>query len=93
MDICSGGEIFFHLQRKKRFSEDCVKFYAAQLFLAISFLHANSIIYRDLKPENIMLDKEGNIKLIDFGMVKDKFKTHAPNNTICGTSEYLRKNT
>ena len=89
-ELCNGGELFFHLQRKKRFSENCVKFYGAQLYLALSFLHSNGIIYRDIKPENIMFEKEGNIKLIDMGMVKDKFISHDLKNTVCGTSEYLR---
>jgi hypothetical protein len=91
MDLCNGGEIFFHLHKKKRFSEECVKFYSVQLYLALSFLHSKGIIYRDLKPENIMLDINGIIKLIDMGMVKDKFQEHSKINTVCGTSEYLRK--
>jgi serine/threonine protein kinase len=91
MDLCHGGEIFFHLQRNKRFSEDCVKFFSVQLYSALSFLHSNRIIYRDLKPENIMLDRNGYIKLIDLGMVKDRFQEHNASNTVCGTSQYLRK--
>jgi protein-serine/threonine kinase len=47
MDYCPGGELFFHIQRVERFNEEAVKFYAAQLVLAIAHLHDNDIIYRE----------------------------------------------
>jgi serine/threonine protein kinase len=89
MEFCNGGEIFFHLRNQIRFSEEITKFYAAQIYLAIAHLHSKKILYRDLKPENIMLDKEGNIKIIDFGMVKDNFEETNPESKCCGTLEYL----
>jgi serine/threonine protein kinase len=88
-DYNNGGELFFHLQHKTRFNEDLVRFYGAQLYLALSYLHFNNIIYRDIKPENIILDNMGYIKLIDFGLSKDKFYSDSLTGTICGTSEYL----
>jgi serine/threonine protein kinase len=90
-DYNNGGELFFHLQQKTRFAEDAAKFYAAQLYLALSYLHFNNIIYRDIKPENIILDSMGYIKLIDFGLAKDKFHNDSLTSTLCGTSEYLGK--
>ena len=47
MDYCPGGELFFHIQRVERFNEEAVKFYGAQLVLAIEHLHKNNIIYRE----------------------------------------------
>ena len=47
MDYCPGGELFFHIQRVNRFNEDAVKFYSAQLLLALNHLHENNIIYRE----------------------------------------------
>lgn len=89
-DYCSGGELFFHLKRMRRFTEGMMRFYSAQIALALHHLHERSILYRDLKPENILLDKHGNCKLTDFGLSKiitpdmDYSK-----NTFCGTPEYL----
>lgn len=64
------------------------KFCAAQIVLALSWLHGNNIIYRDLKPENILIDQQGYIKLTDFGFAKPL----APGEisyTMCGTPEYI----
>lgn len=70
LDFFPGGELFFHLVRQRRFPERVVKFYAAEIGLAISYLHENNFVYRDLKPENILLDAEGHIRLTDFGLSK-----------------------
>ena len=53
------------------FTEEDVKFYLAELALALDHLHSVGIIYRDLKPENILLDCDGHIKLTDFGLSKE----------------------
>lgn len=52
----AGGELFYYLRKHIRFSEDVVRFYAAEILLALEYMHLNKIIYRDLKPENILLD-------------------------------------
>jgi serine/threonine protein kinase len=78
MDFCNGGELFYHLRKDVKFSEKRACFYAAELLIAIECLHSNGIIYRysyvlnvrDLKPENVLLDKDGNLKLTDFGLSK-----------------------
>jgi serine/threonine protein kinase len=69
-EYCPGGELYFHLKRKKVFSVNMMQFYAAQIAMALEYLHHKKIIYRDLKPENILLDRDGNCKLTDFGLSK-----------------------
>lgn len=88
-DYMSGGELFWHLQKEGRFSEDRAKFYIAELIIALEHLHDNDIVYRDLKPENILLDANGHIALCDFGLSKANLSDNGTTNTFCGTTEYL----
>jgi serine/threonine protein kinase len=55
LDYVNGGELFFHLKKSGKFSEERVKFYSAEIASALIHLHKNGIIYRDLKPENLLL--------------------------------------
>ena len=70
MDFCQGGELYFHIRKEKKFAEEKARFYAAEIILAIEYLHKKDIIYRDLKPENILITDDGHIKLVDFGLSK-----------------------
>ena len=87
-EFLQGGELFFHLRKNSGYKEKAVKFYMSQVLLALEFMHNNNYIYRDLKPENIMIDREGNIKLTDFGLSKI-MKPNETTYTLCGTAEYL----
>lgn len=86
MDYIEGGELFSLLRKSQRFPNPVAKFYAAEVCLALEYLHANNIIYRDLKPENILLDRNGHIKITDFGFAK-----YVPDvtYTLCGTPDYI----
>ena len=90
-DFISGGELFQHLKAAEFFDEKRACFYAAEILLALEFLHKRRIIYRDLKPENILLDTEGHVKITDFGLAKELRgdRGQARTNTFCGTDEYL----
>ena len=70
LDYEGGGSLFFHLAKKRRFTESEVLFYACEIILALEYLHSKKIMYRDLKPENILLSEDGHIKLTDFGLAK-----------------------
>ncbi len=70
MDFIKGGELFRHLNRMKRFSEEQARFLIAQIALALGHLHKNNILYRDLKPENVLFNEDGYLKLADFGLAK-----------------------
>ncbi|XP_020598665.1 phototropin-1A [Phalaenopsis equestris] len=69
-DYCPGGELFLLLDRQplKVLKEDAVRFYAAEVVIALEYLHCQGIIYRDLKPENILIQKDGHISLTDFDL-------------------------
>lgn len=88
-DFKSGGELFWHLQRETRFTEERSRFYIAELTLALEHLHKHDIVYRDLKPENILLDATGHVALCDFGLSKPDLASNQLTNTFCGTTEYL----
>ena len=61
---------------KKRFTEDRVRIYLAEIILALEDLHKRDIIFRDLKPDNIVLDIEGHALLTDFGLSKEGVLDH-----------------
>nr|AML78887.1 putative LOV domain-containing protein [Strelitzia reginae] len=69
-DYCPGGELFLLLDRQpeKVLKEDAVRFYAAEVVVALEYLHCQGIIYRDLKPENILVQRDGHISLTDFDL-------------------------
>nr|AML78115.1 putative LOV domain-containing protein [Eriospermum lanceifolium] len=69
-DYCPGGELFLLLDRQplKVLKEDAVRFYAAEVVVALEYLHCQGIIYRDLKPENILLQRDGHVSLTDFDL-------------------------
>jgi serine/threonine protein kinase len=89
MDFLNGGELFFHMKKESRFTENKSKFYAAEVTLALRHLHERGIIYRDLKPENVLLDISGHLKLTDFGLSKMGVFGTKKIYTFCGTPEYL----
>jgi len=89
LDYCPGGELFFHLGRSSKFEEARARFYAAQIVLALEYLHTRGIVYRDLKPENVLLDAEGNVALTDFGLSKEGISDNISAHSFCGTPEYL----
>jgi protein kinase A len=86
LEYVSGGEMFTHLRKTGRYTEDIACFYASQIVLTFEYLHYLNIIYRDLKPENVLYDSSGYIKITDYGFAKIiKDRTW----TLCGTPEYL----
>lgn len=70
MDFVNGGELFHHL-KKQGIHENSARLWAAEILLALEYLHSMSIVYRDLKPENILIDHKGHVKLTDFGLARD----------------------
>ncbi|MBV97356.1 RAC-beta serine/threonine-protein kinase, partial [Eschrichtius robustus] len=89
MEYANGGELFFHLSRERVFTEERARFYGAEIVSALEYLHSRDVVYRDIKLENLMLDKDGHIKITDFGLCKEGISDGATMKTFCGTPEYL----
>ena len=90
LDYCAGGELFFHLSKVGKFTEPRAAFYAAEIVLALAYVHELDIVYRDLKPENVLLDARGHVRLTDFGLSKEGITNSSSGATsFCGTPEYL----
>jgi atypical protein kinase C iota type len=83
IEFILGGDLMYHMQKQQKLPEDharlsflrlfyriVLRFYSAEIILALHFLHSRSIVYRDLKLDNVLLDQYGHIKLTDFGMCK-----------------------
>lgn len=89
LELCLGGELFGLIQNKGgQLSEDATRFYTACVASMFAYMHSFDIIYRDLKPENLLVDKDGYLKLVDFGFAKE-LKDGSKTYTLCGTPDYL----
>ena len=89
VDFVSGGELFYLLRIRHKFDEELAKFYAAEILIALEYLHKNGVIYRDLKPENLLIDEDGHLKLTDFGLSKILVANEKKAYSLCGTPEYI----
>ena len=88
LEYASGGELFDRVMKTGGLPLHEVRFYLCEIILTIHYLHSLGIVYRDLKPENVLLDKEGHVKLTDFGLSKEVDGMNGAN-TFCGTMEYI----
>ena len=82
------GELFYHLKRQRKFTENATKIIIGEVSLALGHLHSLDIVYRDLKPENILMNLEGHVCITDFGLSKE-LNANKEAHTFCGTPEYL----
>lgn len=88
MDYFPGGNLKELIRKKGHLPEDWVRFYSAELILAISHLHSLHVIYRDIKPHNIMIDATGHIILIDYGLSKQAVSDSRGAQSLVGTPDY-----
>ena len=70
MEFLPGGDLMSLLIKKDKLTEEEARFYIAELILAVDSIHKLDCIHRDIKPDNVLIDKNGHIKLSDFGLAK-----------------------
>ncbi|KAK1294862.1 Serine/threonine-protein kinase OXI1 [Acorus calamus] len=100
MDFCSGGDLssLRRRQTEKMFSDEVIRFYAAELVLALDYLHKSGIVYRDLKPENVLIQENGHLMLSYCFLCNSGISPDEPDpdpdrsdksNSFVGTEEYV----
>lgn len=87
MDLLEGGDLRYHLNKRRKFSEEQTKFFVVCILIAFEYIHKKNIIHRDIKPENIVIDNVGYLHVTDFGIAR-KFKKENSNETS-GTPSYM----
>ena len=86
LDYVPGGELFTLMRKEIKFPPVNARFYIAQIIDSLDTLHRNKIIYRDLKPENLLIDSDGYLKFVDFGVAK---QIENKTKTLAGTPTYM----
>ncbi|KAJ2459163.1 Serine/threonine kinase [Coemansia sp. RSA 2424] len=88
-EYISGGDLMMHVQKLGSFGERRAKFFACETLLGLAYFHKVGIIYRDLKLDNILLDKDGHVKIADYGLCKENMGYGQTTITFCGTPEFM----
>ena len=70
MDLMTGGDMRYHIWKRRVFTESEARFYIACILTGLEYLHVHRVIHRDIKPENLVMDERGYIRITDFGIAR-----------------------
>jgi 5'-AMP-activated protein kinase catalytic alpha subunit len=87
MEYASGGELFEYIVKRKKLKEHEACKFLQQIISGVEYIHKSGICHRDLKPENLLLDDQGNIKIVDFGL-SNTYTAGQTLKTACGSPCY-----
>ena len=87
LDLLTGGDLRYHIARCKTFTEHQTKFFIACVIIGLEYIHSQLIIHRDIKPENLVADKDGYVRITDFGVAKKNSKDNSSETS--GTPGYM----
>jgi len=91
LEFIPGGTLreLQHRRKDRRLTLEQTRFCVAEISLALAYLRSQNISHRDLKPSNILIDKDGHVRLVDFGLATKE----SDRSVFCGTAEYLAPET
>lgn len=97
LEFCEGGDlakVIAHYNKENEETKRClpidaVTFYVAETINGLQYLHENGYIHRDIKPENLLLSKRGNVKIADFGTVKNEKLPEPETAEFIGSPNYV----
>lgn len=89
MEYMPGGDLYHWMGILEDFSDEQTHFYAMEMVLAVEVLHNMGFLHRDLKPDNMLLDKNGHLKLADFGTCIRVQNGRVKTNFQVGTPDYI----
>eukprot|EP01135_Chromosphaera_perkinsii_P008743 Nk52_evm76s1444 gene=Nk52_evmTU76s1444 len=87
MEYLIGGELFTKLRMVNKLDITAVRFYFAEILLAVEYLHKLNIVHRDIKTTNVLISASGHVKLIDLDT--SKITKNGRCETFCGTLQYM----
>ncbi|XP_041420028.1 cAMP-dependent protein kinase type 1-like [Xenopus laevis] len=88
LEYASGKSLGQMISSEGKLPTSTIRFYTAEMVVALQFLHSKGIIHRDLKPDNILIDKDGHIKICDFGIAEENIIGQRKTYGLAGTPGY-----
>lgn len=90
MEYLEGEDLDEMMRQGRRFTDEELRRWWNQIVDALNYTHAQGIVHRDIKPSNIFIGKDGNVKLLDFGIAKmAENASLTQTGTVMGTLMYM----